>query len=34
MEKKKVRKVNSNTNTMKVQTTEQSELKSFLIYVK
>lgn len=33
MEKKKVRKVNSNTNTMKVQTTEQSELKSFLIVI-
>lgn len=33
MEKKKVRKVKSNVNTMKVQTTEQSELKSFFIVI-
>lgn len=33
MEKKKTRKVKSNVNTMKVQTTEQSELKSFLVVI-
>ena len=33
MEKKKAKKVKSNANSMKVQTTEQSELKSFLIVI-
>ena len=33
MEKKKVKRVKSKSNTMKVQTTEQSELKSFLVVI-